>query len=332
MLNADLQSFTYSSQPHAAPAKASSRQQPRYRDPNETPLTLMSDPRVIRGSTHTLARKITLSKNELSKSQGMVMTRKGPPETDQQPRPSYTFVVKPFSNDEIDVSQYLVQQTDFRPQKKALDTQTDEFIPRPDTPEYVPAKVGYDVGTQVEDVSELFNFDQEVIPIVEVVVQKTIEQALFELSSEEELKNLETAAKEFRAEKFQSEEWMRNRENQAIKENKQRRDRIEALKVARENEVRTKTIIAGVAMMRQTFDHSFQSICDSLVKKGVWKEIDNAVAEKEFVPEALDETHKLVQAHAAAQELLDCKLFIVKFLLFFVSGGYIFVDVILQPP
>lgn len=249
------------------------------------------------------------------------MTRKGPPESDQQPRPSYTFVVKPFSNDEIDVSQYLVQQTDFRPQKKALDTQTDEFIPRPDTPEYVPAKVGYDVGTQVEDVSELFNFDQEVIPIVEVVVQKTIEQALFELSSEEELKNLETAAKEFRAEKFQSEEWMRNRENQAIKENKQRRDRIEALKVARENEVRTKTIIAGVAMMRQTFDHSFQSICDSLVKTGVWKEIDNAVAEKDFVPEALDETNKLVQAHAAAQELLDCKLLIIGSLLFFFSDN-----------
>lgn len=268
----------------------------------------MSDPRVIRGSTHTLARKITLSKNELSKSQGLATTRKGPPESDQQPRPTYTFVVKPFSNDEIDVSKYLVQQTDFRPQKKALDTQTDDFISRPDTPEYVPAKIGYDVGTQVEDVRELFDFDKEVIPIVEVVVQKTIDQALFELSSEEELKNLELAAKEFRAEKFLSEEWMRNREDQAIKENKQRRNRIEALKVARENEMRTKTIIAGVAMMRQTFDHSFESICASLIKDGVWKEIDNAVAEKEFVPATLDQTHELVNAHAAAQEILDGEL------------------------
>lgn len=233
------------------------------------------------------------------------MTRKGPPESDQLPRPTYSFVVKPFSNDEIDVSQYLVQQTDFRPQKKALDTQTDEFVPRPDTPEYVPAKVGFDVGTQVEDVRELFNFDEEVIPIIEVVVQKTIDPALFELSSEEELKNLESAAKEFRAEKFRSEEWMRNRENQAIGENKQRRERIEALQVARENEKRTKTIIAGVAMMRQTFDHSLQGICDGLVKRGIWKELDNAIAEKEFVPEMVERTHELVNAHAIAEEVLE---------------------------
>lgn len=235
------------------------------------------------------------------------MTKKGPPESDQLPRPTYSFVVKPFSNDEIDVSQYLVQQTDFRPQKKALDTQTDEFVPRPDTPEYVPAKVGFDVGTQVEDVRELFNFDEEVIPIIEVVVQKTIDQALFELSSEEELKNLESAAKEFRAEKFRSEEWMRNRENQAIGENKQRRERIEALQIARENEKRTKTIIAGVAMMRQTFDHSLQGICDGLVRRGVWKELDNAIAEKEFVPEIVERTHELVNAHAAAEEVLEGK-------------------------
>lgn len=236
-----------------------------------------------------------------------MMTRKGPPESDQLPRPTYSFVVKPFSNDEIDVSQYLVQQTDFRPQKKALDTQTDEFIPRPDTPEYVPAKVGFDVGTQVEDVRDLFNFDEEVIPIVEVVVQKTIDQALFELSSEEELKNLESAAKEFRAEKFRSEEWMRNRENQAIGENKQRRERIEALQIARENEKRTKTIIAGVAMMRQTFEHSVACICDGLVKGGIWKELDTAVAEKEFVPELVERTHERVNAHATAEEVLEGK-------------------------
>jgi len=268
---------------------------------------LMSDPRVVRGSTHSLARKITLSKNELSKSQ-TIMQRTRTVVHEPPSQPTYSFEVKPFSNNEIDVSTYLVQQTDYRPQKKALDTQTDVFIPRPDTPDYVPAKIGVDTGTQVEDVRDLFNFDTEVTPIVEVIAQKTIDQALFELSSEEELKNLETAARDFRTEKFRNEEWMRNRENQAIKENKQRRERIIQLQTARENEKRTKTIVAGVQMMRQTFPHAFESVCDGLVSSGVWQETDNAIAEKDFIPVVMEQASRNVDAHIIASEALDGEL------------------------
>lgn len=305
MLNADLASFTYSSQPHAAPTKVAAKQT-RYRDPDDTPLTLMSDPRVVRGSTHSLARKITLSKNELSRSQGLA-TRRGPPESEQKPQPSYNFTVKPFSTDEIDVSKYLIQQTESRPQKKPLETQTDEFIPRPDTPEYVPAKVGVDIGTQVEDVRDLFDFDTEVFPIVEVIVQKTLDQALFELSSEEELRNLEHAARDFRAEKFRGDDWMRTRENQAIRENKQRRERIQALQTARENEKRTKAIIAGVQMMRQTFPSALENAFAQLFKNGTWKETDNAIAEKEFIPAVLEKSTEMISAHSSALEVLDGK-------------------------
>jgi hypothetical protein len=303
MLNPDLGNFTYSSQPHAAPSRTATKQ-PRYRDPNDAPLTLMSDPRVIRGSTQTLAKKIALSKAEMSKSQSMTQRYK---EVEREPvsRPTYKFEVKPFSNDEIDVSRYLVQQTDYRPQKKALDTQTDTLLPRPDTPDYVPAKVGVDTGTQVEDVTELFDFETEVRPIVEVITQKTIDQALFELNTEEELKNLETAARDFRTEKFRSEEWMRNRENQAIQENKQRRERIQALQTARENEKRTKTIIAGVQMMRQTLPHTVAAVYDDLVKTGVWQELDDAIAEKDFLPQVGDQSAALVDAYAQANEVLD---------------------------
>lgn len=303
MLNADLASFTYSSQPHAAPTKPAAKQA-RYRDPNDTPLTLMSDPRVVRGSTHSLARKITLSKEELSRSQGLA-TRRGPPESEQKPQPSYNYTVKPFATDDIDVSRYLIQQTESRPQKKPLETQTDEFIPRPDTPEYVPAKVGVDIGTQVEDVRDLFDFDKEVTPIVEVIVQKTLDQALFELSSEDELKNLEHAARDFRAEKFRGDDWMRTRENQAIRENKQRRERIQALQTARENEKRTKTIIAGVQMMRQTLPHAIEHVYEELFRNGTWQETDNAIAEKEFIPEVLQRANEMIAAHETAQEVLD---------------------------
>ncbi|RVE40601.1 hypothetical protein evm_014749 [Chilo suppressalis] len=57
--------------------------------------------------------------------------------------------------------------------------QTDLFADRPPTPLYVPAKTGADAGTQIYP-GDLFDFDLEVQPILEVLVGKTAEQALAE--------------------------------------------------------------------------------------------------------------------------------------------------------
>merc|ERR1719424_315644 len=50
----------------------------------------------------------------------------------------------------------------------------------------MPAKIGKDAGTQIED-GELFNFDVEVEPILEVLVGKTLERGMMECCEEEEL-------------------------------------------------------------------------------------------------------------------------------------------------
>ncbi|TPP67460.1 Flagellar radial spoke protein 3 [Fasciola gigantica] len=68
-------------------------------------------------------------------------------------------------------------------------TQTDYFLDRPPTPLFVPAKTGVDVATQIYQ-DDLFDFNLEVQPILEVLVGKTIEQALLEVLEEEELADL----------------------------------------------------------------------------------------------------------------------------------------------
>jgi hypothetical protein len=55
---------------------------------------------------------------------------------------------------------------------------------------YVPKKTGIDAFTQVEN-DELFNFEREVEPIVQVLITKTIEQSLLELEEEIELRNMQ---------------------------------------------------------------------------------------------------------------------------------------------
>ena len=65
-------------------------------------------------------------------------------------------------------------------------TQTDAFMDRPPTPLFIPMKIGVDVETQIEN-GDLFDFDFEVEPILEVLVGKTLEQGLMEVMEEEEL-------------------------------------------------------------------------------------------------------------------------------------------------
>ena len=67
--------------------------------------------------------------------------------------------------------------------------QTDEFVGKPPTPPYVPKKSGIDKITQIEDY-DLFNYDREVQPILNVLLSKTVEQAVLEVEEETELEEI----------------------------------------------------------------------------------------------------------------------------------------------
>lgn len=305
-MSEDLGSFTYSSQPHSAPVKAVKKYRDNPHVPDETNLTLMSDPRVVRGSTYSMARKIAKSKAEFSKSLSMTQ-RKVVQHQVEAPasQPMYRFEVKPFSNEQFDVAQYLVEQNDLPVLKATKDNQTDEFVPRPPSPDYVPAKNGVDVGTQVDDVCELFDFEKEVAPMLDVIVMKTIEQSLFEVESEAELDSLEAAAMQFRAEKFKEEEWVKQREEQAVKDHANTRNHILALQQAREAEVRTKTAVAGVQMMKQILPHAFDTIAASNLANGLWQTPEAAAAEGVVLPSLLAATSERAAAHLSAQDVVD---------------------------
>jgi len=103
------------------------------------------------------------------------------------------FDVKPETQKYIPVplEQYLVEQvvpTESRDESE----QTDVFLPEPPVKEYytrnLPKKTGVDVSTQIEPEDQLFNFDLEVEPLLNVLISKTLEVSLMEVEEEEELK------------------------------------------------------------------------------------------------------------------------------------------------
>ncbi len=84
---------------------------------------------------------------------------------------------------------FLTDPNNVAAEQETVDCQTDVFLPKKPEPEYVPMKTGIDVYTQVED-GELFDFESEVRPIVQVICTKTLEQGLLELEEEDEIEGM----------------------------------------------------------------------------------------------------------------------------------------------
>ena len=60
----------------------------------------------------------------------------------------------------LQTESYLEELTDVIPEAEAQ-TQTDELPARPPSPTFIPAKMGVDTTTQIEE-GDLFDFDREV--------------------------------------------------------------------------------------------------------------------------------------------------------------------------
>ncbi|KAG5184373.1 radial spoke 3 [Tribonema minus] len=98
---------------------------------------------------------------------------------------------------DMQTDEFLEELRD-RPVEADADTQTDALRDRPASPLFVRAKTGTDAETQVE-VGELFDFDAEVEPLLEVLVGKTLELSMLELLEEEELEAVRRRQRAFAA-------------------------------------------------------------------------------------------------------------------------------------
>lgn len=96
--------------------------------------------------------------------------------------------VKGRKHERVQTELYLEELFERPPELDAA-CQTDLFLHRPPTPPYVPAKIGVDVETEILE-GELFDFDTEVQPLLEVLVGKSVEQGLMEVMHEEEVADM----------------------------------------------------------------------------------------------------------------------------------------------
>jgi radial spoke head protein 3 len=176
---------TYSSQPQAAPGKRKGG----YRDDEPDYVNLMNDPRVVRGSTHTpVPKAMNTTKNT------KLMSRTGPlpaKSTYKSTRNNQTY----RNTTTVNTSDFLEELTD-RPIEIDMEVQPKSVSDRPHSPLFVQATVGRDVHTQIA-AGDLFDFDLEVVPYLEVLVGRTLHVAMLEVKQEDEIETIFKKQMEF---------------------------------------------------------------------------------------------------------------------------------------
>lgn len=310
-------SYTYASEPHSAPINSTKKYRNNKKDNKndgmitDTALTLMSDPRVVRGSTHLLAKKIAHSKVSLSKSQPLFQNKFNNNYNQQQrsnqlPRPSYDFIVKPFAHEDINVMSFLTtHEEEYHQKYKTLITQTDELLPRPQSPPYIPAKVGVDIGTSIDDDTEIFDFDVEVMPLINIIVNKTLEQSLYELYIEDDINEILKLGNHYNNIRNNEIEWDRLREKKVFDDMNNNKTMLNQ-RIQHEKDAKLlKYSISGKHIMQDNLINFIDEALELIYKDGTYEKYENAVLEKEVLPVIIDKASFAIDAYDSAQEVID---------------------------
>ena len=155
---------------------------------------ITNDPRINRLSKRSMS-KLSSSNSTASLLQSTIETRKYLQNLSILDIHAQTQSVKKYKP--LDLSRFLIEQTNVisdngipLPTTSHMEVQCDAITPRPVTPLKVRGKTGLDMAVQV-DSSELFDFDRDVQPLLDVVVDKTVDQALTEVRNEHVLQTLQ---------------------------------------------------------------------------------------------------------------------------------------------
>jgi len=299
--------YTFASQPRPV------QQRKKYREPVQTQVdtaapygNIMYDRRIVRGNTyaqHTLPASAQPDPIEIQKRQEARRRAIARKRAKDQLRPRSPEAVEGRKHIDVQTELYLEELTD-RVEEADVDTQTDAFLDRPPSPLFIPAKTGVDVATQILE-GELFDFDIEVKPILEVLVGKTVEQALLEVMEEEELSNLRAQQRRF--EELRNAELVETQrleeQERRHREEKERRMRQQAEVLKKEKETAEK--IAARAFAQAYLSDLVPSVFGSLNENGYFYDPVERDVETYFLPWLMDQVEMKLDQSRVARTVLD---------------------------
>lgn len=300
--------YTFTSRPRVLPC-----QRRRYRDslmqPAEEPApyaNIMYDRRVIRGNTYAVYQEPPrgqLSDADLQRHRRAQRRAPSKKRTQEQLRPWTPEPVEGRKHVDVQTELYLEEIAD-RVIEVDMECQTDAFLDRPPTPLFIPAKTGRDVATEILE-GELFDFDLEVRPMLEVLVGKTIEQSLLEVMEEEELANLRASQnmyEELRNVELAEVQRLEEQERRHRQEKERRKQ--QQWEVVHQHKQTAEKIAARAFALRYLSD-LLPSVFGSLRDGGYFFDPVERDIELGFLPWLMREVEKTVEHSIVGRTVLD---------------------------
>jgi len=304
------ETYTFASRPRAVQSRKKYRDTGGVdQDGNAAPSmygNIMYDRRIVRGNTYAqnvLPATAQPDPIEIQKQQEVRRRALARKRATDQLKPRTPEPIEGRKHMDVQTELYLEELTD-RVEEADICTQTDAFLDRPPTPLYVPAKTGVDIATQILE-GELFDFDIEVKPILEVLVGKTVEQALLEVMEEEELSNLRAQQRRF--EELRNAELVETQrleeQERRHREEKERRMRQQLDVLKKEKETTEK--IAARAFAQSYLQDLVPSVFGTLQDHGYFFDPVERDIESKFMPWLMEHVEQDLSKARLARAVLD---------------------------
>lgn len=266
----------------------------------------MYDPRVVRGSTYRQKHVPAASQPdplELHRQQEAARRKAARKRQQQKTRPRTPKAVDGRKHMDVQTELYLEELTD-RVEETDISTQTDSFLDRPPSPLFIPPKTGVDVATQILE-GELFDFDVEVKPLLEVLIGKTLEQAQMEVMEEEELDRLRDHQREFESLRAAEMAEVQRLEEQAARREEEKEKRLEEQRQAVLQQKSTAEKIAARAFAHSYLSELVPSVFSSLSDGGFFYDRQEREIESQFIPWLMSSVEENLSTTATSRLLLD---------------------------
>jgi len=208
----------------------------------------------------------------------------------------------------VPLEQYLVEQeTPIATRDES--EQTDVFRPKPIEREYytrnLPKKRGIDASTQIETEDNLFDFDWEVEPLLNVLIGKTLELGLMEVEEEAELEAIREDKANYMADRAKEREEQFAAEAAEVKRvlNKETYKKEEQGRVQAEAEVAAK--VFTMQSVKLMIERSKVTAFEEMEKKGLFYDPDWKMVQDSFMPWLYETVDKGFEEVKQAQDVVD---------------------------
>lgn len=259
----------------------------KYRDDgmDATGKNIMHDRRVVRGNTYA---SLVMPQNDAQEVQKQreAQRRRLMRANQTKHRPGTPEPVIGRKHMDIQTDSYLEELTE-RTVEFEAETQTDFLLDRPPSPLFMPAKVGVDIETQIEE-GELFDFDREVEPVLEVLVGKTLEQSMMEVLEEEELESIRRHQEEF--EQLRNAELLEVQRMEAAEKRRadelERRMQQEKARLEQESSLMQKVVSRNIAF--EYLGPLNRRALQQLLDAGIFQDTVQVAVDGHFLPNLMD--------------------------------------------